>query len=115
MKTNPMPPAKTPPVTLADNIQSYGRGISVTYAGPTNSKGSRWIAKIHDGDRVTRCTVPFSYGPGEDRGEAAAAACLEKYLSTFATAGAETHKAEIFSSATVNGQFFVFFFRFLPR
>jgi hypothetical protein len=104
-----------PPVTLADNIESLGRGISVTYAGPTNFKGARWIAKICDGGRVTRATVPFNYGPGDDKGQTAAAVCLKKYISSLSTPGGETHKAEIYSSATVNGIFYVYFFRFLPR
>lgn len=46
------------------HIQGSGAAIVVKYKGPTNHRGSRWIASCCRGsDETYRITVPFNAGP----------------------------------------------------
>lgn len=60
----------------------YVPGAIVKYCGPTDTRGSRWIATIRRGQTradVVRATVPYADGP-----DAAAAAVVQRFNLTIA-------------------------------
>ena len=60
----------------------YVPGAVVKYCGPTDTRGSRWIATIRRGQTradVFRATVPYGDGP-----DAAAAAVVDRFNAAMA-------------------------------
>ena len=72
MKTKTAPSAAVP---------SLGMAILVRYCGPTNSKGSRWLATLNRDCLLNfKASHPFTYdGKDNDGADLAAAACLAKF------------------------------------
>jgi len=66
---------------MTDSPKSYAPGAVVRYCGPTNCRGSRWIATIKRGSEPQhqfRVSVPYEQGP-----DAAAAAVISKAARYF--------------------------------
>ena len=66
---------------MTDSPKSSLPGAIVKYAGPTNCRGSRWLATINRGNEPHhkfRASVPFEQGP-----DAAAAAVTAKAAKYF--------------------------------
>lgn len=65
----------------------YVPGCTVSYKGPTNTRGSVWVATIRRGNQprdVVRVRVPFADGP-----DAAALACCAAFNKRFGLEGME--------------------------
>ena len=71
------------PVEIAPAQMNLGLSILVRFAGPTNSKGARWIASIDDGRHKVRVSVPLQYNCDVIEREGAAAKALGRWLLTF--------------------------------
>jgi hypothetical protein len=68
---------------MTDSPKSCLPGAVVKYCGPTNCRGSRWLATINRGNEPQhkfRASVPFDQGP--DAAAAAVIAKANKYFST---------------------------------
>jgi len=79
---------------IAEPVPNLGGAILVRYAGPTNSRGSRWIATLDRGeDCKFRAVVAFDYSSEDDGRAAAARAALGKF-SAWANEKATTHRTE---------------------
>lgn len=55
--------------------------VRVKYAGPTNSRGSRWIASCRiDNERTVRCTLPYRHevASGSVNALPAAVECMQR-------------------------------------
>ena len=68
---------------IAEPVPNLGGAILVRYAGPTDSRGSRWIATIERGaDFKLRAVRPFNYGDDSSNGaDDAARAVLSKFAA----------------------------------
>lgn len=52
------------------------KAITIKYAGPTNTKGSRWIATAEGGAKAHKVTVSYDYALNSEENAKAAAKAL---------------------------------------
>ena len=72
------------PATLA--ALPTGVMIRVRYLGPTDHRGSRWVATCkRSADQVFRAVLPYEHDGSDYRGQHAALACLAKINADRAT------------------------------
>ena len=77
---------RTEPETMPENLLR-GVAIRVVYHGPTNARGSRWIATADLPAPMHRVTVPYSYGlpPGAPNAYTAAAELCRRWTADHTT------------------------------